>query len=95
MAFMAQIALAGAAILLVTIAAVAAWCVFETLYEHITEWRQRRLARIEAELDAKAERTRRVILRLAEDLAASRDEASQAMARAMFLATGDSEQMGR
>lgn len=88
MEIIAQIALAGLVIVFITIAAVAAWCVFEELYEQIIEWRQRRLARIEAELDQKSERLRSTILGLAEDLAADRDEASRALTKAMFLTTG-------
>ena len=72
MEILAQIALAGLLIMLVTFVAVVAWCVFEVLYEQFIEWRQRRLARIEAELDQKSERLRSTILGLAEDLAADR-----------------------
>lgn len=88
MEIVAQIALAGLVIVFITVAAVAAWCAFEVLHEQFIEWRQRRLARIEAELDQKAERLRSTILRLAEDLAADRDEASRALTKAMFLTTG-------
>lgn len=88
MEIVAQIALAGLVIVFVTVAAVAAWCVFEVLHEQSIEWRQRRLARIEAELDQKSERLRSTILGLAEDLAADRDEASRALTKAMFLTTG-------
>jgi hypothetical protein len=60
--------------------------------ENITDWlderRRRRIVRIEAELDAKAAELRRTILGLAEQLAAERDEASRAMTRAAFLASG-------
>ena len=90
MEIVAQIALAGLLIILVTFVAVVAWCVFEVLYEQFIEWRQRRLARIEAELDQKSERLRSTILGLAEDLAADRDEASRALTKAMFLTTGTS-----
>lgn len=68
MEIVAQIALAGLLIILVTFVAVVAWCVFEVLHEQFIEWRQRRLARIEAELDQKSERLRSTILGLAEDL---------------------------
>ncbi len=50
--------------------------------------RPRRIARIEAELDAKSEQLRRTILNLAEQLAADRDEASKAMTRRAFLTSG-------
>ena len=90
MEIVAQIALAGLLIILVTFVAVVAWCVFEVLHEQFIEWRQRRLARIEAELDQKSERLRSTILGLAEDLAADRDEASRALTKGMFLTTGTS-----
>lgn len=60
--------------------------------EHVNDRREyhrrRRIARIEAELDAKSEELRRTILGLAEQLAVDRDEASQQMTRAAYLASG-------
>lgn len=52
------------------------------------DWKAARAKRIEAELDARAERMRATILSLADDLASERDEASRELTRAMFLATG-------
>ena len=43
MEIVAQIALAGLLIILVTFVAVVAWCVFEVLHEQFIEWRQRAL----------------------------------------------------
>lgn len=88
MEIVAQITLAGLVIILVTFVAVVAWCVFEVLYEQFIELRQRRLPRIEPELDQKSEQLRSTILGLAEDLAADRDEASRTLTKAMFLTTG-------
>ncbi|PPF44869.1 hypothetical protein C5B85_09020 [Pseudoclavibacter sp. AY1F1] len=52
------------------------------------DWKAARVKRIEAELDARAERMRATILSLADDLASERDDASRELTRAMFLATG-------
>lgn len=52
------------------------------------EWQAERTERIEAELDAQANRIRATILSLADDLATDRDEASKELTRAMFLTTG-------
>lgn len=52
------------------------------------DWKAARTARIEAELDARAEQVRATILSLADDLASERDEASRELTRAMFLTTG-------
>lgn len=52
------------------------------------DWKAARVKRIEAELDARAERMRATILSLADDLASERDEAARELSRARFLATG-------
>lgn len=78
---------AGAAVLVVA-GLVLVWALLVVLGEAYEEWRKRRRARFEAELNAKSEQLRRTILSLAEDLAADRDEASRALTRAMFLSTG-------
>ncbi|WP_282857224.1 hypothetical protein [Pseudoclavibacter helvolus] len=52
------------------------------------DWKAARVKRIEAELDARAERMRATILSLADDLASERDDASRELTRAMFLTTG-------
>lgn len=82
------VAAAISVILLGVAAAFLTWFVIEVLWAEYEAWRERRHARIEAELDARSERLRRTILSLAEDLASDRDEASKALTRAMFLTTG-------
>jgi F0F1-type ATP synthase membrane subunit b/b' len=79
-------------ILLGVAAAFLTWFVIEVLWAEYEAWRERRRARIEAELDATSERLRRTILSLAEDLASDRDEASKALTRAMFLTTGQRDE---
>lgn len=75
-----------------TLAGLVSLLLIQTLIESITysikQRRQRRIARIEAELDAKQEQLRRTILSLAQQLAAERDETSRQMARAAFLTSG-------
>lgn len=63
---------------------------FQIVLDAITDWlaqrRRRRIARIEADLDARAEELRRTILALAEQLAAERDAVSARMASAAAVA---------
>ncbi|RRJ85682.1 hypothetical protein EG850_12225 [Gulosibacter macacae] len=80
---------------LITLACALAWVAYlylriaaEYVVDVLAARRRRRIARIEAELDAKAAELRRTILALADQLAAERDEASRAMTRAAFLASG-------
>lgn len=56
--------------------------------DEIKDRKRHRRARLEADLDRKQEELRRTILRVAEGLAADRDEASRQMARAAFLSSG-------
>lgn len=60
--------------------------------ENLSDWldhrRTARVARIEAELDAKARELRRTIYSLAEQLAAERDDVSRQMTRTAYLASG-------
>lgn len=83
---------AGGFFLGATLVCVTLVLLIPTLVEAVTYWaeqrRRRRIARIEAELDAKSEQLRRTILGLAEQLADERDEASRQLARAAFLASG-------
>lgn len=51
-------------------------------------WEHRQPAKAEKRLDEQSEEMRQTILSLAESLAADKDEASRAMARAIFLTTG-------
>ncbi|QZY52865.1 hypothetical protein [Leucobacter tenebrionis] len=53
----------------------------ESIRDRLERRRQRRIARIEAELDEKQERLRQAIFSLATQLAAERDEASRQMTR--------------
>lgn len=75
-------------IILLIAGLVVAWCLLTVAGEVYEEWRKRRRARIEAELNAKAEQLRRTILSLADELAADREEASKALTRAMFITGG-------
>lgn len=75
-------------IILLIAGLVTLWCLLTVAGEVYEEWRKRRRARIEAELNAKAEQLRRTILSLADELAADREEASKALTRAMFLTSG-------
>lgn len=65
------------------------YLLIQMLVEEITDWLQRRhrrrIARIEAELDAKSEQLRRTVLEIAQQLAAERDAAAQQMAHAAQL----------
>lgn len=72
----------------VALAIIAAWFLLWILIDVHEERDAQRKARIEVELDAKAEQLRQTILSLADDLAAERDDASRALTRAMFLTTG-------
>lgn len=70
------------------------YLLIQMLIEEITDWLQRRhrrrIARIEAELDAKSEQLRRTVLAIAEQLAAERDDTAQRMAHAAQLTTRQS-----
>lgn len=75
-----------------TLVGLVLYLLIQILVESIRDWakerRRRRIARIEAELDAKSEQLRRTILSLAQQLADERDEASRKMSREAFLASG-------
>ncbi|MBC9944187.1 hypothetical protein ICL81_06625 [Leucobacter sp. cx-328] len=64
----------------------------EAFLEGFGDWRQsrhqRKLARIEEDLDDAQEELRHTILELAEQLAVDRDEASRALTRAAYLTSG-------
>lgn len=77
----------GGAIAILLIA-VALYCIGVFILDELALARQRRIARIEAELDAKSEQLRRTILNLAEQLAAERDEVSRKLTEQAFLASG-------
>lgn len=64
----------------------AVWRGGEALMGWIAERRQRRIARIEAELDRESERLRSTILSLAEQLGADAHEARKALIRESYLA---------
>lgn len=76
------------AIVLVTAACILVWALIDLANDLCADWRERRAARIEAELDAQAEQLRKTILELADELAQDRDEASRQLTRAMFLTSG-------
>jgi F0F1-type ATP synthase membrane subunit b/b' len=76
------------AIVLVAAACILVWALIDLASDLCADWRERRAARIEAELDAKSEQLRKTILELAEELAQDRDEASRQLTRAMFLTIG-------
>ena len=65
------------------------YLLIQMLVEEVSDWLQRRhrrrIAQIEAELDAKSEQLRQTILAIAEQLAAERDDTSQRMAQAAHL----------
>lgn len=88
MEFVSLVAALAGVVLLVAVAALVAWWVFDVLWDKYEAWQERRRGRFEAELDAKSEQLRQTILSLAGDLATDRDEASKALTRAMFLTTG-------
>lgn len=77
----------GGAIAILLIA-VALYCIGVFILDELALARQRRIARIEAELDAKSEQLPRTILNLAEQLAAERDEVSRELTEQAFLASG-------
>jgi hypothetical protein len=72
-------------IVAIVLLALTLYLVLVFLLDEIARRRQRRLARIEAELDAKSEQLRRTILSLAEQLAADRDQTAREMTRQAFL----------
>lgn len=77
-------------VLFLTVALVVTVAAFASIgIDCIEEWREARAQRLEAELDARAERVRATVLSLAEDFASDRDEASRELTRAMFLTTGE------
>ena len=82
----------GSCFLAVTLLSLALCFLINALVEGVGWWvaerRRRRIAQIDAELDAKSEQLRRTILSLAEQLAAEQGEASRQMIRAAFLVTG-------
>lgn len=59
--------------------------IIESIRDGLERRHQRRIARIEAELDEKQAELRRTILNLATQLAAERDEVSREMARQASL----------
>ncbi len=56
--------------------------------DEVERWKARRRSRVEADLDRQQQELRQTILRIAEELANERNEASREMLRAAFLADG-------
>ncbi|MDU4922670.1 recombinase zinc beta ribbon domain-containing protein [Dermabacter sp.] len=63
MEFVLLIAAFAGVVLLVAVAVLVAWCVFDVLWDEYVAWQERRRTRIEAELDAKSEQLRQTILK--------------------------------
>lgn len=72
-----------------TLLGITLYLLVQLFVEDVAQWmkerRERRVTRIEAELDAKSEQLRRTILSLAEQLVAERSEAARQMTRHAFL----------
>lgn len=85
---MSEILHATGGIIAILLIAAAVYCITVFILDELVLARRRRIARIEAELDAKSEQLRRTILSLAEQLAAERDEVSREMTQQAFLSSG-------